>query len=220
MEGQGISNNLTIYLMLLICIILITVDSYEIYKIIKVWTNSQILNPLLFQKCIKSDLLIKSIFAVFSLLASISAFILTLFITINLELFIDKLMKSYLKLVYEIFGPCMLAFSIYGIIKWNDVVYVCDPRDAGNTSIFSVSNMFSLTGSFIVSLLLTLGVTIYDSIMLYINSISREDGSKFIRTCFWLTVLKLREANNIPGHRENNYNMNSSSDNREAQNQI
>jgi hypothetical protein len=123
-------------------------------------------------------------------MAALSAFLLCLFLTVSLEFFVEKMMSTYLYLIYFIFGPYMLGFSIFGLANWNEVVYVCDRRNHKN-SVFSLSNVVSLIGLFLFSLTITIGVTIYESVMLYIDSILRRPhGSKFVRSMFWWAVLR------------------------------
>lgn len=201
MEGDHLANNFTIYLMLVICVILISVDMIELYRVVLSWTYMNKFDPVLFNTCIKKELIIKTIFSVFSFLAAVSAFLLCLFLTISVEFFIEKIMPTFLKLIYMIFGPYMLGFTIFGFANWNDVVYICDRRNFKN-QFFSVSNMISLVGCFIFSLTITIGVTIYETVMLYIESIlRRSNGNKFIRGMFWWAVLRtnsdaLRNAHN------------------------
>jgi hypothetical protein len=201
MEGDHLTNNFTIYLMLVICVILISVDMIELYRVVLSWNYMNKFDPVLFNSCIKKELILKTIFSVFSFLAAISAFLLCLFLTISVEFFIEKIMPTFLKLIYFIFGPYMLAFTIFGLANWNDVVYICDRRNYKN-QLFSMSNMISLVGCFLFSLTITIGVTIYETVMLYIESIlRRSNGSKLLRGMFWWAVLRtnadaIRNAHN------------------------
>ena len=141
MDGS-LSNNFTIYLMLILCVILLTVDVIELYKVITSWSYINKYDPLIFQTCIKKELILKTIFAAFSFLSAICAFILCFFLSINTEFFINKLLTTYINLLYFIFGPYMLGFAIYGLINWNEVVFLCD-RKSNKNVIFSLSNSFS-----------------------------------------------------------------------------
>ena len=115
--------------MLAICIVLVSVDIIEMIKLISAWTIKDKIEPLFFDSCIKVDLLVKTAFSVFSLLAALSAFILVSMMITSLEFFIEKLMQPFLYLNYNIFGLYMLGFSLFGIIHWNEVAFICDKKN-------------------------------------------------------------------------------------------
>jgi hypothetical protein len=201
---SSFSSNFTLYLMLVVCVILLAVDSYELYKISISWSHIPKFDAIIFNTCLKKDLLIKTIYSVFSCLAAICAFLLTLFLTVSIEYFLDKLLLAFLYFAYVIFGPLMLGFTIYGFIKWEEVVYVCNRKNFTD-QIFSLSNAVSIIGCFIISLVVTLGVAIYESVLLYINSITRrESGSKILRSVFWWFIMRAspNSVRNFYGRRE------------------
>ena len=222
MEGS-LTNNFTIYLMLVVCIILLSVDCYELYKISLSWSYIHKFDPILFNTCIKKELIIKTIYASLSFFSALASFLLTLFLTISIEFFIEKLLVAYMHFIYVIFGPMMLAFSLFGLLNWNQVVQVCDRKNYSN-QIFSFGNAVSLIGCFTLSLFVTIGVTIYETVLLYINSIiRRENGSKALRSVFWWVIMKTnpnairglygqnganpQEPNNAEDNRLNNQNV-------------
>ena len=184
------ANNCTLYLMLVICVILLSLDSYELYRISISWSMIDKFDQNLFETCIKKELVIKTIFSILSFSAALCASLLTLFLSINSEYFLEKIMSSYLNLVYTIFGPMLLGISLFGILNWNEVVFLCDRRDYTN-QILSINNVFLILSVFIISLIVTVGVTIYGVVIIYIDSIlRRESGNKFIRSFFWWVVLR------------------------------
>lgn len=194
MDGVSVSNNLALYMMLIICVVLVTVDSIEIYRLIKTWGIIDRIDPVVFTSCFQNEFLIKTTFSIFSFLAAVSALSLIFFLIISVELFFDKLLFTYIYTNYFIFGPCMLGFSILGLIYWNDVVYVCDKRFMMNKE-FSIGNMFCLLGCFLLSLTISIGFSVYNTIGLYVDSIlRREDGNKYIRQLFWWAVFRGRSS--------------------------
>ena len=204
MEGGTISTNITLYLMLAICLVLVTVDIIEMIKLINSWALKNKIEEFFFENCIKVDLLVKTAFSVFSLLAALSALTLVVMMIISLELFVNKYLSSFLYINYVIFGLYMLGFSLFGIIHWNEVAYMCDKKNP-NEKIFSVGNMFSLIGCFALSLVITFAVSIYETVSLYSDSIlRRENGSKALRTIFWWFVFRGR--NNEDNHPQNQRN--------------
>jgi hypothetical protein len=193
--GNNFSNNFTIYLMLIICVILVSVDSIEMYRIVFAWNYAGKAEPAAFNQCFRKELILKTIFGCFSFMAAISAFLLTLFISVSVDFFIDKILPTFLYLNYFIFGPYMLGFAVYGFINWDEVVFQCD-RHQYEVKVLSISNMFSLIGCFVMSLVVTLAVAAYEVIMLYIDSIlRREGGNKYLRSVFWWAVLRTRGPN-------------------------
>ncbi len=181
--------------MLIICAILVSVDVMEIYRLLIQWQNSKAFSHEIFQSCIKNELLLKTVFSIFSMAAAVCAFLLTALLVISVEFFLEKILKAYLNMVYFIFGPYMLGFCILGLAHWDDIMYICDPRNM-NLKIFSLGNMLSLIICFVISICMTLGSTIYGTIVFYIDSITaRPDGSKFLRSAFWWIVLRTSGTN-------------------------
>lgn len=204
MEGSTFTNNFTLYLMLIVCVTLVTVDIIEIYRLSNTWIYALKANAGIFEKCLKYELLLKTVFAGFSFFAALSAFTLTLFLVINVEFFIDKVLNAFLNFNYFLFGPYMLGFCILGCIHWNEVVYVCNAKDI-NQKVFSLSNMFSIVICMILSCVITIGISVYETIKLYVDSIlRREEGFKIIRSLFWFVVLRQRSNEEILRSRDDN----------------
>jgi hypothetical protein len=209
--GGNFANSFALYLMMIICVVLVTLDSIDIYRISNSWSHIQNWSMYQFEQCIKTELTTKTVFAAFSLLSAIAALLLTIFLLINVEFFVNKLFTAYLNMIYSIFGPLMLAFSILGLINWNDVVFSCD-RNNPQHKYFSLGSSFSLVGCFILSLFVTITFATYEVVNMYINSIlGREGQNKFIRTSFWWVVMRARpnitsnsSQNNDDGNRNQN----------------
>jgi hypothetical protein len=192
MEGNQVSNNFTIYLMLVICVLLVTVDSIELYRLSLAWMHGIKSDPEFFNTCLKNELIIKTVFCIFSFCAASSAFLLTIFLSTCIDYFTNKFLVSYLYMNYFIFGPYMLAFCILGCIHFNEFVYVCDAKHL-DEKILSMSNIFSLLSCMIISVIITLGVAAYESIRLLVDSILRKpEGSPYLRKIFWWAVLRQR----------------------------
>ena len=201
MDGL-IPANIILYLMLTVCIVLVIVDIIEILKLQNIWNLKSTVDTKFYQTCIKPDLLVKTAFSCFSLLAAISASLLVGLMIISMDFFLLFHLNSLLYLNYMVFGLYMLAMTIFGMFHWNDVAYICDTKTGKR--IYSIGNIFSLIGCFILSLIITLGVNIYETLELYSNSIlRRDDGSDILRNLFWKTVFNGRNEylNNISGDR-------------------
>ena len=201
MDGL-VPTNIILYLMLTVCIVLVAVDIIEILKLQNIWNLKSTVDSQFYQTCIKPDLLVKTAFSCFSLLAAISASLLVGLMIISMDFFLLFHLNSLLYLNYMVFGLYMLAMTIFGMFHWNDVAYICDTKTGKR--IYSIGNIFSLIGCFILSLIITLGVNIYETLELYSNSIlRRDDGSDILRNLFWKTVFNGRNEylNNISGDR-------------------
>jgi hypothetical protein len=206
MEGDNLANNFALYLMLIICLILVSVDGIEIYRVILSWQFVPNMNQLFYESCIKSELLTKTVFAVLSILSKLCALILTLSLIIDVEYFLNKMLPAYLNMVYSIFGPIMLGFSVIALLNWNDIVYICDKSDY-REKYFSFGNAFSVVGCFVVSLFITITFAVYESVNLYIASIlGREGQNKPLRSIFWWVVMRARP--NLMNNQENNNQVN------------
>ena len=110
--------------------------------------------------------------------------------------------------------------SIFGMIHWNDVAYNCNASSGKN--LFYWKYFFSYW-ILILSLIITLGVNIFETFELYTNSIlRRDDSSEILRNLFWKTGRN--EHLNYDGERrrlnnnENNHNDNNKNNNNENNN--
>lgn len=207
-ENEDRGQNITLVLLLLISFILLFVDSLELYGLIQNWEfGTSVISPI-FESCIKWELYNKSIFSIFSFLGAVSAFMLTLFLLINSTYFAENILATFLYFNYVVFGPYMLGFCILGFINWNNVVYQCD-RQSFNNKLFSISNFFSLIACFILSLMVTLLVSVYKTINIYVDSILRKPkGSFILRKLFWWTIFRNREPVEFVRRTVNNNNNN------------
>jgi hypothetical protein len=192
MEANQVSNNFTIYLMLIICVLLVTVDTIELYRLSLAWLHGVNSNQEFFTTCLKNELIIKTVFCMFSFFAAISALLLTIFLSTCVEFFANKFLVTYLYLNYFIFGPYMLIFCVLGFMHFSEFIYVCDARHM-DEKLLSMSNIFSLLSCMIISCMITLAVAAYESVRLIIDSILRtKDGITLLRKVFWWVVLRRR----------------------------
>jgi hypothetical protein len=196
MEGQ-VSSNLTIYLMLILSCLLVYVDVLELNNLLLAWNKELTLSPKIFDSCVKWELMTKFSFCVFSLMSALSASCMTFFLIINEDIFLEKILTTYLYFNYTIFGPIMLGFSILALVNWDKTLWICDKRDFTH-KFFSISNLVSLIGTTFISLIITLTISIYQTVNLYIDSTLRKPGSSdILRKMFWYAVLKNRSASEI-----------------------
>lgn len=195
MEESQSSNHATIYILLFICSLFLSVDGLELFRLIDEWNLlHKELSSINFEKCVKYPLIAKTGYTVFSFLAAFSAFLISILICFDLELFVEKFSHSYIKMIYFIFGPYMLTIGLIALNYWDKILFNCD--NIRYSRIFSYSNLFNLIVCLSVSFIITVGMLIYEVIVIYMNSIQqRNNGSNFIRKSFWFVVNKYRRIN-------------------------
>ncbi len=199
-------NNLMLYLMLIVCSSLITMNTFEIYRLTIQWKNFTNTNSDYFSDCIKPQFFVKSFFSIYSFLATFSALLLTLCLLINFALFCRKFMASYLKFVYFTFGPCMLICSILGLINWNQTFYICRQNQSIERTL-SFSSSASIIICFIFALCITFTIEFYNVMGLYTNTIANNpEGNKILKSIFWSVCMKLnrRQRSSLPHNNNNN----------------
>jgi hypothetical protein len=215
MEPNNFTNYFTLYLLLLLTTVFVAVDALEFYKLIEGWRiASHTFSPEFFSSCIKYPLLTQFGFNAFSILAAMSSFLFIALLAINTEFFTEKLIRSFIYMNCIIFGPWLLGATVCAIIHWEDVLYVCD--GGGNNSaddknnyksrkMLSITTSFNLIGCLLLSLVITLSLSIYETVVLIIDSILRKpEGSAVVKKCFWGVVLRNRQDNINMQRRNNN----------------
>ena len=183
------SSDFTLYILLSVSGILVVINGIELFQMLNSWQYSYLVLPELFEKCIKSELISKTIFSIFSFLAAFSAVILTLSLLMGQQIFLDKFLKLYLHTNYIIFGPNLLGVSILGLFYWGETVHICNKNNI-NKKDFSISNAITVIACFVVGLFITCIVEFMESFNFVLESIlKRESGSNIIGIIFWSTVL-------------------------------
>jgi hypothetical protein len=179
--------------MLTISGVLLTVDGLEIHQLIQGWNKELHRGPHLFEACLKTDILTRLTISFFSMASAISAFVLTLMLIISIEYFMEKLLSTYLYFNYMVFGPIMLSLCIIGIYNCQSVFYMCINKSI-SSRVLSISNVVSVFGGLILSLLITVTVAVFKGINSFIDSTTRKpEGNSLIRKAFWYFVFKNRE---------------------------
>ena len=196
MDQSHITVNLALIIMFAICIVLVSVDILEIRKIFNLWKLKDTYPPDYFGTCIRADLLVKTGFSLFSMIAALSALSLVSSMLISIEFLLYKFFDSFLYINYLVFGLYMFGFTLVGLINWNSVAYLCDKSNP-NIKIFNAGNVFSLIGCFVLAIIIILGVGMFEVINFYEDSIrERRNGSKIMRRIILWYVYR-REGNNL-----------------------
>jgi len=142
----------------------------------------------LYGNCLKYELFIKLAITSFSLLSCWAAVTLMLCILINVDYFIEKLLDTYLYIIYQLLGPYLLGLVVFSFINYEKVVYVCE-KD-GNKN-YSYSNVVFLILAFCFSVSITVFFKLNKVFNLILNSILRKQGgNSIIRTCFLNLIIK------------------------------
>lgn len=185
---EASTSDFTSYILLCVSGLLVFIDSLELFYIINNWRYASLFVIPMFEKCIKYELISKTIFAIFSLISALSAFFLSFVLLFAQNFFIEKFLKTFLYVNYIIFGPLMLSLSILGINYWDEIIYVCEKNQLSNKEL-SVSNTTSIISCFLISVILTLLVQFFESFNFLLDSITKRDtGSIIIGNFFWKFV--------------------------------
>jgi hypothetical protein len=184
----------TLMFLLAISVALVALDGVEL---IKLSHNFTVLKTVpTFEACIKWEIFSKVIFGLFSFLAALSALILTSGLLIDSNMFISKVMDTFLYFNYIVFGPYLLTCSILAIINLDHTMVRCD-NDNPDHHYFSLTNISSIIVCTCISLVITVAKSIYDAILLFNNSmLRRENGSYIILKLFWWIITRNRLADN------------------------
>ena len=193
------SNNLALYLFFVVSLVLVLVDGIGLFHILIQWQQSSTISDVIFDDCLKWQLISKTCFTAFSLCTALSALILCIFLLIDAIYFVDKVLNTYLYYNYFIFGPVLLGLSVLGLINWDNIVNVCK-LDNGDIKdkVFSLNNMFSIFLCFILSITTSLLVTIYKTVNLYADSLTNSpDGIGILKRFIYWVALKTSSPTEI-----------------------
>jgi len=212
-DNCSICNNFSFFLLLIISGALLTIDGYNLYHIGLTWQHSLEIQPKIFESCIKWQLISRTCFAAFATLAALSSLLLCMFLIAIYEVFKEKILSTYLYYNYLIFGPYMLGFCILGLVYWNNVGYMCSKHDT-NILVFNSSNAFYITLCFLTSVLITLGIAIYKTFSLFLDSLlNKPEGFHFIKKLIYWFALRTSNINEIVRNHNNSQNNNNSNNN-------
>lgn len=224
---QTESNNIMLYLMLIISCSLISMNSIEIYHLSIHWKNLASINSVFSNTCIKPQFFVKLFFTIFSFLASFSCLVLVIGLLIDFYYFTEKILQSFFNFIFYVFGPTLLACCIFGLIHWEESVYTCGRNFEGKpTKNFNFQNASSIIFCLVIALVFTFAIEYFKVMNLYTDTITNnEGGNKFLKIIFWKVCAKLnrRENNNLNSARSinnNNSNNNSTDENESVRNNI
>ncbi len=187
---EAYSSRCSLLIFLVISGILTFINIIEFYNFLAYLNEETLISSPLFEQCIRFELILKTVFSFLSLFSSFSAFLLTSFLIINMNYFIEKLSTSFLKCNYYIFGPVLLAFSILAILNIENLVYSCDKSNTNcSNKLFSFSNLIAIILCFLISFILTILVEFFNCVTIFIDSILRKSiGNQLLGKFFWLFI--------------------------------
>ncbi len=201
------TSDFTLSILLCISGLLVIIDSIELIQIISSWKVDFLIVPQVFEKCIKFQLISKTIFSVFSFVSALSSFFLTLLLLTAQNFFLKKLLKAYLYLNYYFFGPLMMGLSLLGIYNWEHVVYICNKNDLNKKDLI-ISNSVTVISCFLVSVFLTVLVEFFEAFYFLLDSIlKRNSGSHILGKFFWLFALSRTNRARMRAFSGNNNNI-------------
>ena len=197
MDYDELNSRLSLKIVVIISAILVSMDLLEIYYSFNQLITAKIrFNETSFQDCIKYNILSQIVFTFFAALAGISAFLLGTGLLYDSDYFAERLSRSYLYLNYVIFGPYLLTASFFGMIYFDNIVFTCDQIFVNRY--FNISNLMSLIVCFILSVIISLGYSFFDSVkFIYLSVTFKHGGFKPLGKFFWNYVTNRNiEVNN------------------------
>ncbi len=199
MDDHEETTRTALKIVLMLSIILVCMDVLEVYfSFLNLGKAMRILEYNLFEECYKYHILSQMVFTVFATFSGISAFLMSLGLLINYELFITKFIDTFMYLNYMIFGPFLFGLSMLGCLYFSEVVYSCQK---GNTDskYMNMSTLFSMCICAIISIIITFGFSIFYSMNYMMLSINGR-GNRLIKKLFWSTALRRRNQELIQNH--------------------
>jgi len=205
-EDDSFQNNLPLYLFFLVSLILVLVDGVGLFHVVLQWQQSGQYSEIVFEECLKWQLISKSCFSTFSLLTALSSLTICVFLLANTKFFVDKVLPTYLYYNYITFGPVLLGLSILGLANWDNIVNVCKlDKDNIQDKVFSFNNTFTIFLCFVISITITLLVTIYKTVTLYVDSLTQgQEGLGMLRKLIYWVALRTSSPSDILRRYQNN----------------
>lgn len=196
-EPELYAYNLTLKVIFLISLILVILDSIQVYYIFDSIIEGYNKFPLvIFNECIKFQKIGDLFFSFFGVFSGLSATILSFGLVINIDTFTNKFFDTFVYYNYIIFGPYLLACCFLCFSFFKDVAFTCSSRDYKERFVnFStvICVIFSLSLSIIVTIV---GSVIY-SVKSFIESISSDrNGNYILGRMFWSYIFRYH-GNNI-----------------------
>ena len=189
-------------------LMLIIMDIYELYfSYYSLIDFSQSLLPEVFDQCVKYHIITQMFFTVFAALAGFSACIMSFFMVVNYQLFVYKLLETFLYYNFYAFGPVLLGLSCFGFFNFSKVCNICDEEDYTIQYINFVT-VICLGVTFLLSLLITIWYSAVGGMETFKNSIKfNNDGNYFIGKLFWKIVFN-RGTQLLRGEEDEDVNVN------------
>jgi len=198
-DENSFSNNIALYMFSLVSLILVSIDGIGLYNISLQWQQSTTFTAVVFEDCLKWQLITKSCFTLFSFFSAFSSFVICICLVAEPKYFVNKLLPTYMYYNYFIFGPIMLALCICGIVNWDNIANVCRlDQDNAFDRVFSFNNVLTLITCLIISLVITLLVVATKTVCLYVDSLTNgPDGVSFIRKIVYWVVLRTNSPSEL-----------------------
>lgn len=191
---------ITIFFVLLISLILVGMDFVSLYYSYNYLIESiNTTTTEVFDQCIKFPVISEMFFTVFATLAGMSAILLSFGFLFFYEIFVEKLLNSFFYFNYYIFGPLLLASSILGLIKFDNIAYVCEESNP-KVKIFNLSIVICLIIILVFGTVITATYSSMTMFEYFSDSVRfTKDGSYLIGKTFWKYVFSRNRIVNIEG---------------------
>jgi hypothetical protein len=208
MEHESENSKLSLKVVVALSSFLISMDFLEIYFSFGQLKAARIkYEEDVFENCIQFNILSQIVFTFFAALAGVSALLLGSGLLYDSDYFAEKLSKSYLYFNYIIFGPYLLAATIFGMMYFNNVVFTCD--HTMTNQYFNFSNLMSLVVCFLLSAPITLGYSFFYSIkFVYLSIRFKKGGFRPLGKFFWYYVMRSNDNQETNQIAEDNHDLN------------
>jgi hypothetical protein len=196
MENEVESSKMSLWVVLILSILLISLDSIEIYfNLNNIKLASEKVSPKVYENCFKIQFLSQVVFSLFSCLTGVSALIMSMGLLINYRFFTSKLMDTFLHFNSLIFGPYLFGTCVLSFFYFNSVVYNCDKDFKEKT--FNLVTFLTIFVSLIISFFITVGNSAYMRTKFLVDSIrDGPNGNKVVGKLFWKIALSRSNNNN------------------------
>ena len=185
-------NLLSMYLMLVFSLFLVSLQLFEMFNIINTFietiSSSKLLESFMY------EISTRLVFALFSLCSGLSSLILIAFLIVDLDLFIEKILTSYLYFNNLVFGPYLFGFCCIGFYFRENVFYL---KDSTGESSISYTNIISIFFATVISLIIIFSTSLYHAFSNQLKIYSEKDQLEEHNQFLLKAILKVSVKKNF-----------------------
>ena len=115
MDNNEDTTRTALKIVLILSLILVSMDLLEVYfSFLNLNRAIKLIDLSLFEECYKYHILSQIGFTIFATFSGLSAFMMSLGLLANYDLFVIKILDTFMFMNYMIFGPLLLSASLLG----------------------------------------------------------------------------------------------------------